>query len=211
MPVVPMFPLQSVLLPGMPLPLRIFEPRYRALFDDVMAADASFGVVLIERGGEVGGGDHRFARGTFARVRGHRDVGDSILVAASGAERFEVVRWLEDDPYPRAEVRELPPLEWTEDQSQARASAERDVRRLLATASEFVDVPWSPDEELADDPVLSTWQLAGIAPLGTLDRYALLTADTLPDLYVRLRTAVSDADELLRLSALPGDDGEDLL
>ena len=50
----PMFALQSVLLPGMPLPLHVFEPRYVAMLDTVVSTDAEMGVVLIERGREVG-------------------------------------------------------------------------------------------------------------------------------------------------------------
>ena len=54
-----MFPLQAVLLPGMVLPLHVFEPRYRALMDHCLAGDREFGVALIERGSEVGGDDVR--------------------------------------------------------------------------------------------------------------------------------------------------------
>ena len=57
---VPMFPLGSVLFPHALLPLRIFEPRYQALLDSCLAGDGRFGVVLIERGFEVGGGEDRF-------------------------------------------------------------------------------------------------------------------------------------------------------
>src|SRR5207245_2365688 len=64
----PMFPLGTVLLPHAHLPLHIFEPRYRALVKDVLAGDGEFGVVLIERGQEVGGGDVRFDIGTVARI-----------------------------------------------------------------------------------------------------------------------------------------------
>ena len=54
----PMFPLQSALLPGEVLPLRIFEPRYARLVEDCLAmTEPAFGVVLITRGREVGGGD----------------------------------------------------------------------------------------------------------------------------------------------------------
>ena len=63
----PMFALQSVLLPGMPLPLHVFEPRYVAMLDTVVATDAEMGVVLIERGREVGGGDVRCDVATATR------------------------------------------------------------------------------------------------------------------------------------------------
>src|SRR5580698_965052 len=59
-----MFPLSTVLFPHAEIPLHIFEPRYRALAHDCLAADSRFGIVLIERGSEVGGGDHRMAVGT---------------------------------------------------------------------------------------------------------------------------------------------------
>ena len=52
-----MFPLGGVLFPGMPLRLRVFEPRYRAMVTECLAGTPEFGVVLIERGNEVGGGD----------------------------------------------------------------------------------------------------------------------------------------------------------
>ncbi|WP_218005455.1 LON peptidase substrate-binding domain-containing protein [Janibacter limosus] len=109
MDVLPMFPLGASLLPGSPLPLQVFEPRYLAMLRDIAAGDGRFGVVLIERGFEVGGGDQRFSIGTVASVEQVSPMGDGrIGLLARGRERFEVVRWLEDDPYPRAEVRLLP-------------------------------------------------------------------------------------------------------
>ena len=68
-----MFPLGTVLFPHAPLPLHIFEPRYRALVQECIDGDGEFGVVLIERGFEVGGGDTRFGTGrTGSRVNMHR-------------------------------------------------------------------------------------------------------------------------------------------
>ena len=64
----PMFPLGSVLFPTMVLPLHIFEERYRALVADCLAGEQEFGVCLIERGFEVGGGDERTAVGTVAQI-----------------------------------------------------------------------------------------------------------------------------------------------
>ena len=60
----PMFPLSAVLFPHASMPLHVFEPRYRVLMRDCLAGDARFGIVLIERGSEVGGGDERSALGT---------------------------------------------------------------------------------------------------------------------------------------------------
>ena len=58
MTLLPMFPLGSVLFPAMPLALRVFEERYLKLMGAILEDEPSeFGVVLIERGSEVGGGD----------------------------------------------------------------------------------------------------------------------------------------------------------
>lgn len=206
MPVLPIFPLQSVLLPGMPLVLRIFEPRYLLMFERVLEGSGEFGVVLIERGPEVGGGDRRFTRGTLAEVKQYREMEDGELaVVASGGPRFEIDRWYDDDPYPQAMLRWLPALEWSEDMVPLRERTERVVRRALATASEFGATAWPANVELDDDPILSTWQLAGIAPLGPLDHLALLGAASLGELLERTAGLTAAAEETLTLGS-----GEDL-
>ena len=63
-----MFPLGTVLLPGAYLSLHVFEPRYRALVQACLDGTPEFGVALIERGSEVGGGDARFDVGCVARI-----------------------------------------------------------------------------------------------------------------------------------------------
>src|SRR5882724_11018467 len=104
----PMFPLGTVLLPFAHLPLHIFEPRYRALVKDCLAGDGEFGVVLIERGHEVGGGDVRFGVGTVARILQTAELPDGRwLVDAVGTDRFRVTEWLPEDPYPQALVEPL--------------------------------------------------------------------------------------------------------
>ena len=50
----PLFPLGTVLFPGMQLPLQLFEPRYLQMFGDIARQDSRFGVVLIKEGVEVG-------------------------------------------------------------------------------------------------------------------------------------------------------------
>ena len=96
-----MFPLGSVLLPGMLLPLHVFEPRYRAMVDRCLAGDHEFGVVLIERGREVGGGDVRTSAGTLARIAEARQFPDGRwALAAELGERVAPVASLElpEDP-----------------------------------------------------------------------------------------------------------------
>ena len=65
---IPMFPLSLVLFPGQILPLHIFEDRYRTMVEEIIDKDREFGVVLIERGSEIGGGDTRKNVGTLAEI-----------------------------------------------------------------------------------------------------------------------------------------------
>jgi len=101
----PMFPLGSVLFPGAVLPLQVFEPRYRSLVVDVSDSDGRFGVVLIDRGHAVGGGDTRCDIGTVAEIVRIGEAEDErILIVTVGRERIRVSKWLDDDPYPQADV-----------------------------------------------------------------------------------------------------------
>jgi len=203
-----MFPLGSVLLPGMPLPLRVFEPRYVAMLSSVLGeTDREFGVVLIERGSEVGGGDVRFGVGTVARIASVAIAEGSIELVATGAARFEVVRWLQEDPFPRAEVRELAALELDARTVGDLEAAEALVRATLTRASEFVQLPWSPDIELSAEPARRIWQVAGIAPLGSLDHYALLRSRTAAELLAVLVEETQAAD--VRYTAGWSDDAPD--
>lgn len=200
----PMFPLGSVLFPGMPLPLRLFEPRYLSLLASVLAQDEpEFGVVLIERGSEVGGGDARFGVGTMARIVSVEQAEGSIGLVATGTDRFEVVRWLQEDPFPRAEVRLLPPLVIDEPGRPSLAEAEAVVRSALARASEFMELAWRADVELSPEVEERLWQVAGIAPLSPLDQYELLRARSSADLLIRLVEDTRAAD--LRYTAPWGD------
>lgn len=166
-----MFPLGSVLFPGMPLQLRVFEPRYVAMLLSVLGeTEHEFGVVLIERGSEVGGGDVRFGVGTVARIVSVEQGAGSIVLLATGAARFEVVRWLQDDPFPRAQVRELAALELDESTPSDLGAAEAVVRATISRASEFVELPWPADIELSPELAQRIWQVAGIAPINSLDQ-----------------------------------------
>ena len=100
-----MFPLGSVLFPAMPLALQVFEERYLKMMGTVLDAEESeFGVVLIERGSEVGGGDQRFDIGTTAQVLQVEAPDGPLQVVARGGRRFRVSKWIEEEPFPRAEV-----------------------------------------------------------------------------------------------------------
>jgi Lon protease-like protein len=195
----PMFPLGSVLFPSMPLPLRVFEERYLAMLSAILPDEPSeFGVVLIERGSEVGGGEHRFPIGTIAQITELDAAEQFVVLVAEGTKRIEVTSWLEDDPYPRAEIRVLDDLVWDDALAPLRARAESAVRALLALATELTGDGWPSDIGLSDDPVASCWQLAAIAPLGPLDQVELLGSADLTALLTKLIDFVAGAEESFR-------------
>ena len=194
-----MFPLGSVLLPAMPLPLRIFEPRYLKLLGDLMGSEnPEFGVVLIERGTEVGGGDQRMQIGTIASVINIGTTEEFYGLESVGTQRFKVTSWLPDDPYPVAVIEFIPDLIWDDDLSEAKNQLEVRVRQLLAFASEFTNLQFGATTELSDDPMDACWQLAGILPIGELDQLDLLSSESAEELIARTSEIVSTADETLR-------------
>ncbi|MBP2378572.1 Lon protease-like protein [Microbacterium phyllosphaerae] len=189
----PMFPLGSVLFPHTPLLLRVFEPRYLTMIGQLLDADdPQFGVVLIERGHEVGGGDRRSQVGTLARLVSVSADADVLHIIAVGTTRFTAEQWTDDAPYPRAEISPLAEPTWNDALTPLRTEAEAIVRRVLAR----VDGPWDPDTELSDDPLEAAWQLAAIAPLGEYDRYTLLQSTTVGALLRQVIDLTLDAELL---------------
>lgn len=202
-----MFPLGSVLFPSAVLPLHVFEPRYRALVHDVLAGDQEFGVCLIERGSEVGGDDVRTSIGTVARVHEAQELDDGRwALLAVGTRRIEVTAWLPDDPYPRADIVELPDPEPGSDELAVMPAVEAKLRRVLSKTAELGEPAAPATIELADDPVLASHQISALAPLSTLDRYRLLAAGSVGMRLAMLDQLLADADELLDLR-LGADEG----
>lgn len=88
---VPLFPLNTVLFPGGPLPLRIFEARYVDMIGKCIRNDTHFGVLLIREGGEVGPAT-TYDIGTLARVVDWYQGSDGLLgVTAQGEQRFRLI------------------------------------------------------------------------------------------------------------------------
>jgi uncharacterized protein len=195
-----MFPLGTVLAPHMVLPLHVFEPRYRAMLDDLLAedGDGEFGVALITRGHEVGGGDLRSDVGTVARIlRAEQLDEERWFVIAVGTQRLRVEGWLPDDPYPRAEV---VLLEDEHDDAAAEALTEvvPRLRRVLALQSELgaADVPAT--FEVADDPSTACWQAVVLAPLTPFDAQRVLAVDRCADRLQLLDELLADLEITLR-------------
>ncbi|HVC71914.1 MAG TPA: LON peptidase substrate-binding domain-containing protein [Acidimicrobiales bacterium] len=214
----PMFPLSTVLFPHGELPLHVFEPRYRQMTDDCLAGDCEFGVVLISRGSEVGGHDQRFAVGTVAHIEAASRFDDGRwALLTEGRRRITVVRWLPDDPYPRAEVDDLPdqpvPVDetggaetrWAETRLAEATSAVRRTRTLLSELG-------SPAPVVADlgggggDVEQRLWRLCAMAPLTAFDSQRILETDD-PETRVALLTASCEALSGDLTALLGGDAG----
>jgi Lon protease-like protein len=194
----PLFPLGTVLFPGLVLPLRAFEERYRALVRDLLArpneVEREFGVVAIRRGWEVAEGPMAgpdvalYEVGCTAVVRRvtERPDGTYDLVTVGG-RRFEIARLVEaSTPYQQAEVRYLPESAGPE------GAAERLGPRVLAAFRAYLR-GLSPDqagaaEQLPEDPLVLSHLVAATAMLTVADRQALLA---IPDTAGRLRAELA--------------------
>jgi Lon protease-like protein len=171
---IPLFPLNTVLLPGTPLPLRVFEPRYRAMMADLLGDEVpasaggpparsggelpAFGVARIREGLEVGGRAETHDVGVLASIEWVRAQPDATMeLLARGTRRFRIERRLPDDPYPRGVVTLLEepagshPDEALRFARSAMMRYSRAVARLLRSEPEDVTLP--------DDPVLASYTL----------------------------------------------------
>lgn len=195
----PMFPLSTVLMPAMPLSLRIFEERYLKLLGDLVGQEnPEFGVVLIERGQEIGGGEKRLGIGTLASVTDIGTLDEFYGIESIGSQRFRVNAWLPDDPYPMADIDFIPDLIWDDSLTMAKNQLETKVRNLLSFASEFGDLQYGSDTEFSEDPMQACWQLAGVLPVGPLDHLDLLQSLSAADLVLETQALVSTLDQALK-------------
>jgi Lon protease-like protein len=188
-----------VLFPGAVMPLHVFEPRYRALARACVDGDGQLGVVLIERGSEVGGGDVRFSLGTRARIVESAELADGrwVLVLV-GVDRVRVTHWLPEEPYPRAEVVPQADVAAGPEAPALRAALEPRLRRALALKAELGEPAAPATIELDEDPGVAAYQAAAAAPFGPADAQRLLAAEG-PDDRLRLLLELLD-DEVTVLA-----------
>jgi hypothetical protein len=209
----PLFPLGTVLYPGLVLPLHIFEERYRQLVRDLLAGPEPrrFGVIAIREGRETGvtGVSSLHDVGCTATVRQveERDDGRFDLITV-GTDRFRLLRLNEGRPYLCAELEPIP--EQTGDEAVAGLAARvvQDAFRgyleaLAARGATRISVP-----ELPDEPVLLSYIVAASVIIDVPDKQALLAE---PDAAARLaaeRTLLARETSMLR--ALPSTPAADL-
>ena len=85
----PLFPLETVLFPGGPLHLRIFEPRYLDMAGSVLRADNRFGVVAIRSGSEIGAAE-TFTVGTTAEIVDWQEANGLLEISTLGRDSFRI-------------------------------------------------------------------------------------------------------------------------
>jgi uncharacterized protein len=197
-----MFPLEAAFLPNQDLPLRIFEPRYVALVRHCVDTGEPFGVVLISRGREVGGGDARCEVGVLARIHECVEQGaDQYSLRCRTGQRIRVSGWLPDDPYPRASVRLWPdepgeavnPADLVDVEDRMIALFER-IAAASGAALPERDVLLGLNEA---DAGARLFTLASRIPIGAADRYAVLSAPSAADRLAALREAVDTLAEMV--------------
>jgi Lon protease-like protein len=180
---VPLFPLGSVLFPGMLLPLHIFEPRYRLMLQRSLQTDHPFGIVLIKSGVEVGGAVEPHHVGTTARVVGTTPLpGGRSFIIARGERRFEIDRLdAESEPYLIGHVRYLEEDAGTGTETETLADRAADaygqyLTGILATTAEaHTDLPL--DELSEGTPSDVSYRIAGGLGIDAAERQRLLETE----------------------------------
>ena len=169
----PLFPLNVVLYPGMPLPLRVFEERYKQMMNRCLEGDMTFGVVLIKSGKEVGGAAVPFEIGTVARIMEVVPQGGGrMLVSAVGEEVFRIVGIQQITPYM---VGSIEVLERTEESAPEELTT-RVARHFTTYRSLLASLRGMGEGmvDLDDDPERLSYTVAAELMAGTREKQGLL-------------------------------------
>lgn len=223
--ILPVFPLGTVLFPGLVLPLHIFEERYRSLVRDLLAATddgaQEFGVVTMRRGLELQTqaaaegepeppatevpvtADQLFDVGCTAELRQVTELPDGRFdIVTVGRRRFRLLGLdAGAQPYLTAEV------EWLADADEPNETADLLAPRVVAAFRTYLDL-LRPDsealEQVPDDPTVLSHLVAATAQLTLDERQALLAApDTVSRLRAELKLLNREAGLLARVRAVP--------
>jgi hypothetical protein len=185
---IPLFPLNTVLFPGGPLPLRIFEPRYLDMVSDCLRNDRPFGVCLITAGAEAGSPAETVAVGTLARiVDWSRLEGGLLGVTARGERRFELLaRQVRPDGLILGTVRIL-----RDEESRPVPEHLQALAALLTRFMEHVGGHYRGVETHYDDAAWVSYRLCELLPIAPARRQHFL----------ELEDAVQRLEQLSRIVA----------
>ena len=183
--VIPLFPLHTVLFPGGPLALRIFETRYTDMVGRCAREQQPFGVVLIQEGEEAGEVATTATVGCTARIADFYTMPDGLLgISCIGERKFRAVRvWREADGLNMAEVAWLP-----EEPALPVPDECASLRDTVRQAVQDLDEQYEHVDRKFDDAAWIGARLAELLPLALLDKQVLLEME----------------DPLQRLEALRG-------
>jgi hypothetical protein len=171
--IVPLFPLQTVLYPGGPLPLRIFEARYLDMISECLKSASPFGVLLIRHGIETGT-TSTYATGTLAKIADWYQGSDGLLgVTAIGEQRFRLISsWRRDDGLNLGEIEildERPAVSLPDDC--------RPLAKILQGVIDDLGKLYDNLERKYGDAGWVAYRFAEILPIGAMQKQACLELD----------------------------------
>ncbi|NBU25097.1 MAG: peptidase S16 [Gammaproteobacteria bacterium] len=174
----PLFPLNTVLFPRGPLPLRIFEPRYVDMVRRCMREESCFGVVLLQGGGETGPVSGVASVGTSARIVDFNLLKDGLLgITCRGERRFRVRRvWRQDDGLNMGEVEWIDPT-GAGTPAVAVPPEHRHLAELLRRVLPELGEVYAGVEPRFEDAAWVGARLVEILPVGLADKQAFLEMD----------------------------------
>ena len=194
-----LFPLHTVLFPGMPLPLHIFEPRYQDMIQTCIKLNAPFGVTLIRSGPEVGGPAEPHAIGTSALIsRVERLPDGQMNIEVVGQERIKILALQHDESYLTGTVENYP-LAGVAD-APAHASARALVPwlgRYLTLLGEAAGTPFDK-KHLPHDPASLAYLAAIVLQIPAMEKQGLLSVGTATELLERERAIYRREISLVR-------------
>jgi Lon protease-like protein len=169
-----LFPLNTVLFPGMRMPLHIFEERYRIMIRECIEEDAPFGVLLIKAGSEVGSGTVPHDVGATARILQVEYLEDGRMnIFTMGQQRFRIVAINTTQPYLRGEVALLEQEPATDSAHAALPRARQQFDDYLKTYLALAD-QWTRGVYLPDDPADAADYIAARMDVGPDAKQELL-------------------------------------
>lgn len=180
---IPLFPLHSVLFPGGPLALRIFEPRYLDMVSRCMKEEGAFGISLIQEGDEVGDVAQPYEIGTLVHISYFERRADGLLgITVRGQQRFRILETEEQaDHLLIAEVELLPQVQ------PAPLPAEyHSLRQLLTSIIEQLDFPHRNMVCHYDDAEWVSARLTELMPIPLEQKQLLLGLDNALDRLERI-------------------------
>lgn len=204
---IPLFPLHTVLFPGMPLTLHIFEERYKQMIQLCLRQHAPFGVALIRRGQEVGGAAEPHAIGCTARVTHVQPLEDGRMnLLAVGQDRIRIRELKHDKPY-LVGVVELWPLAAAD--APKLAAANEQLRPLV---SRYLTILASADQvdlntiKLPAEPEAFAFLAASLLQIPVEKKQTLLLQQDTRQLFAALHTFYREEVSVLKALLRPPED-----